>query len=97
MGITIPLIVIIASAVGIYVGYRRKMCCFRQFHETNIAQMSGNENVYVVPPAARPEVTRNGFIDDTNFAEIDLNDSGGSRSNAQQSPMASYIEILTAR
>ena len=85
-----------------YYLYKKQKYCFsaktdgytpnRVIPRTQIRTIS-NEN----PNHIYSQTTQDnpGFIDDTNFTEVDLNDSG--RNSAAQSPMARYIANVAAR
>ena len=56
----------------------------------NKTETEGNKNYIHSQTQDNP-----GFIDDTNFTDVDLNDEG--RASASQSPMSRYITNVTAR
>ena len=56
----------------------------------NKTETEGNRNYIHSQTQDNP-----GFIDDTNFTDVDLNDGG--RASASQSPMSRYITNVTAR
>ena len=87
LGVLIPLCFFLGwIGVTIY-WYQKKMFCFKSklpnHPPTHFASsIRAPENVY--------QRSNNGYIDDSNFTEIDLTDS-------QPTPMVSYIESVTAR
>ena len=58
--------------------------------KNNKTETEGNKNYIHSQTQDNP-----GFIDDTNFADVDLIDGG--RASASQSPMSRYITNVTAR
>lgn len=89
----------LVTAISLWICYRRKLCCFasRRRIETPAAPVltaqGRTNNIYHVDRRSMQVSQSNiEFIDDSNFAEVDLNDN-----HANEAPMTSYIQRVAAR
>lgn len=91
----IPCIVgLCVTTLSLWICYRRKICCFGQRESIVVTAQEGTNNVDTRAMQVSQPISRsnNGFIDDSTFAEVDLNDT-----SQNEAPMTSYIQRVAAR
>ena len=96
----IPSVIGLIGLIFAYVCYKKQWLCYkaRPSNSTNgqgmsnISSVASNVETHPQSPGSNP-----GYIDDTNFTEIDLQDGGQNQNSDGHSPMASYIANVAAR
>ncbi len=110
LGVLIPVCILIGGGVAAYICYKRRLLCFAtpatrvvghtsQMDRTANRYRERNEYVTSAPPSGSGMV--NPSFDDSNYVEIDLNDSGEGVANLNNSrtsgPMSDYVSRVAAR